>query len=111
MQILVPSVAPTINEGKSINHSSIFLTWNLTSGWDGKPVGFLIRWGTEQVTVNRTSYVITGLQGVTMYTISISGTTNVGAGEPAYINVTTLIGRKFIYSFLNTTLVQPMAGI
>ena len=87
----VPSIAPTITGIVSLSNSSIQVTWNTLSPVDlnGKLAGYTVRYRvsllrdvyeTRDAAAGTNTFIITGLQIYTNYSVSVRAASQAGPG-------------------------------
>ncbi|XP_078350977.1 phosphatidylinositol phosphatase PTPRQ-like isoform X2 [Oculina patagonica] len=99
----VPSSGPSILEAYSINSTSVFVRWNESSipeeDWNGIPRGFRVHGQgspckgfhvtAQDVALNVSSFVVTGLKAWVKYIVKISGVTTPGHGTASEVVIKT----------------------
>ena len=89
----MPGDSPSNFRGAVINSTAVSLTWSEPLLPYGIITSYMITYNSTgsqiSVTVNTNSYLISGLDEFTMYTVFIRASTRVGVGPSASLTVTT----------------------
>ena len=89
----MPGDPPSDFRGAVVNSTAVSLTWSEPLLPHGIIISYKITYNSTgrqiSVTVNTNSYLISGLDEFTMYTVFIRASTRVGFGPSASLTVTT----------------------